>query len=344
MFRWADDEKAWEEAFRASRWFTRGWTLQELIAPRLVDFFSLEGQQLGSKWALETEIHDITGIAKNALRGDTLSNFSIKERRSWAERRNTTIEEDAAYCLIGIFDVPMVPNYGERRDQAFRRLEEEIHRPYKGIEFEQFAVGLNLTSFPEAAQLVAREKELSKMHELLYGHSGRACIVLHGLGGMGKTQLAITYARRHKEKHTAIFWLNANDEDSLKLGFRDIAQQVLRHHRSTSLLASVNLDGDLNRIVNSVNDWLDLPMNTRWLIVCDNYDNPKISGSLDDSAVNLHRFLPRSDHGSIIITTRSSQVSLGHRIRVQKLQNLQDGLEIPSNTSGRRGIGDNPDA
>ena len=213
-----------------------------------------------------------------------------------------------------------------------------------GIEFEQFAVGLNLTSFPGAAQFVAREKELSKIHELLYGHSGRACVVLHGLGGMGKTQLAITYARRHKEKHTAIFWLNANDEDSLKLGFRDIAQQVLRHHRSNSLLTSVNLDGDLDRVVNSVKDWLDLPMNTHWLIIYDNYDNPKMSVSLDDSTVNLHRFLPRSDHGSIIITTRSSQVSLGHRIHVQKLQNLQDSLEILSNTSGRKGIKDNPDA
>ena len=131
----ADDQSAWEEAFRKSRWFTRGWTLQELIAPRLVDFFSSEGERLGSKLSLESKIHEITGIANKALRGDALSNFSIKERRSWAEHRETTIEEDAVYCLIGIFDVSMVPNYGERRDQAFRRLEEEIHRLYKGKVF-----------------------------------------------------------------------------------------------------------------------------------------------------------------------------------------------------------------
>ena len=62
------------------------------------------------------------------------------------------------------------------------------------------------------------------MHKLLQDHSSRSCVILHGLGGMGKTQLAITYARRHKEKYTAIFWLNANDEDSLKLSFRDVAQ------------------------------------------------------------------------------------------------------------------------
>jgi hypothetical protein len=131
----ADDQRAWEEAFRKSRWFTRGWTLQELIAPRLVDFFSLEGKRLGNKLLFESTIHEITGIANKALRGDALSSFSIKERRSWAERRNTTIEEDEAYCLIGIFDVSMVPNYGERRDQAFRRLEEEIHKLYKGKMF-----------------------------------------------------------------------------------------------------------------------------------------------------------------------------------------------------------------
>lgn len=213
-----------------------------------------------------------------------------------------------------------------------------------GVDFEQFAVPLDLASFPEAAQFVAREKELSKMHELLHGHSSRSCVALHGLGGIGKTQLAITYARQHKEKYTAIFWLNANDEETLRLGFRDIAQQVLRHRPSTSVLASVDLDGDLDRVVNSVKDWFDLPMNTHWLMIYDNYDNPKISGGLDDSAVNLHQFLPRSDHGSIIITTRSSQVRLGHRIHVQNLQNLQDGLEILSNTSGRLGIKDDPDA
>jgi hypothetical protein len=128
----ADDQIVWENTFGKSRWFTRGWTLQELIAPRSVDFFSLEGERFGNKLTLEARIHKITGIEKNALRGDVLSNFSIKERRSWAERRNTTVEEDAAYCLIGIFEVSMVPNYGEGKDHAFRRLDDEIHRMYKG--------------------------------------------------------------------------------------------------------------------------------------------------------------------------------------------------------------------
>lgn len=115
----ADSENRWKDAFKTSRWFSRGWTLQELIAPKLVDFFSSEGERLGSKLLLESEIHKITGIVTNALRGDALSNFSIKERRSWAERRTTTIEEDEAYCLIGVFEVSMLPNYGEGKAHAF---------------------------------------------------------------------------------------------------------------------------------------------------------------------------------------------------------------------------------
>ncbi|KAH8586629.1 hypothetical protein B0O99DRAFT_665671 [Bisporella sp. PMI_857] len=313
-----DDQRAWGEAFRKSRWFTRGWTLQELIAPRLVDFFSSEGGRLGSKLSLESKICEITGIANKALR-----------RRSWAEHRNTTIEEDEAYCLIGIFDVSMVPNYGERKDQAFRRLEDEIHRMYKGVDFEQFAVGLNLASFPEATQFVAREKELSKMHELLQDHSSRSCVILHGLGGIGKTQLAITYARRHKEKYTAIFWLNANDEDSLKLSFRDIAQQVLRHHPSNSVLSSVDQDKDLDQVVSVVKVWLDSPQNARWLMIYDNFDNPKTSGNPDNSAVDIRQF---------------SLVRQGIRIHVQKLPDVRESLQIVSNMSGRKGIEKDPDA
>lgn len=207
-----------------------------------------------------------------------------------------------------------------------------------GVDFEQFIVGLNVDSFPEATMFVAREKELSKMHELLQGHSSRSCVVLHGLGGIGKTQLAITYARRQKEKYTAIFWLNANDEDSLKLSFRDIAQQVLRDHPSTSVLSNVGQDKDLDQVVSVVKDWLDFRRNTKWLMIYDNFDNPKTPDNPDVSAVDIRRFLPSSDHGSIIITTRSSQVRQGERIHVRKLPDVRDGLEVISNMSGRKGI------
>ncbi|OAL46248.1 HET-domain-containing protein [Pyrenochaeta sp. DS3sAY3a] len=337
-------EKAWEGAFRTSRWFTRGWTLQELIAPRLVDFFSAEGQRLGAKLSLAAEICEITGIPERALQGDPLSNFSMKERRSWAARRNTTIEEDGAYCLIGICGVAMVLNYGEGKKHAFGRLEKEIHTLYKGIDFEQYAVQFNLSSFPEAAQFVAREEELAKMHKLLHGQSSRAAVILHGLGGMGKTQLAVEYVRQHKEKYTAIFWLNANDKNSLQLSFCGIAQQVLRCHPLAKVLSSVDLAGDLDRVASAVKTWLDLQGNARWLLVYDNYDNPRLSTNSDSSTVDIRQYLPESDHGSIIVTTRSARVTQGRRLHIQKLTGLEDGLKILANMSGREGIEDDPDA
>jgi len=122
----------WESSFRKSRWFTRGWTLQELVAPASVEFFSKEGEQLGNKRSLERYIHEVTGIPVKTLRGSSLSDFSVPERMSWAEKRETTRKEDKAYSLLGIFDVYMPLIYGEGRENAFKRLRDEIDKSSKG--------------------------------------------------------------------------------------------------------------------------------------------------------------------------------------------------------------------
>jgi len=125
-------EFTWESAFRASRWFTRGWTLQELLAPSSVEFFSRESKRLGDKTTLEGQIHDITGIAFLAIRGTPLSQFGVNERLSWIRNRQTKLEEDTAYSLLGIFDVHMPLIYGEGRNNAFKRLQEEIDKRSNG--------------------------------------------------------------------------------------------------------------------------------------------------------------------------------------------------------------------
>ena len=75
-------EHTWESAFRDSKWFTRGWTLQELLAPRAVEFFSQQGKRLGDKKILGRQIREVTGIPISALEGAPLSQFSIEERLS----------------------------------------------------------------------------------------------------------------------------------------------------------------------------------------------------------------------------------------------------------------------
>ncbi|PQE07169.1 hypothetical protein CJF31_00004831 [Rutstroemia sp. NJR-2017a BVV2] len=127
-------EHTWELSFRESRWFTRGWTLQELLAPTSVEFFCRESKRIGSKGSLEQQIHEITGIPKSALQGAYLSQFNDKERFSWIQPRQTTVEEDRAYSLLGIFDVQMPLRYGEGMTNAFKRLEEEIDKLNKCLQ------------------------------------------------------------------------------------------------------------------------------------------------------------------------------------------------------------------
>jgi hypothetical protein len=123
---------AWRKAFRCSRWFSRGWTLQELVAPSSVEFFSKDGKRLGSRVSLEQEIHEITKLPIRVLRGQPLNEFSIEERMSWAAQRTTTITEDKVYCLLGIFGVFLPLIYGEGEIYATRRLREEIEKRQEG--------------------------------------------------------------------------------------------------------------------------------------------------------------------------------------------------------------------
>ena len=121
-------QAVWEPSFRSSRWFTRGWTLQELLAPKSVEFFSAEGRRLGNKESLKQILYEITGISIPAIQGRPLSDFSITERMMWASGRKTTRTEDMAYCLIGIFDISMAVRYGEGERHARSRLLRKVQK------------------------------------------------------------------------------------------------------------------------------------------------------------------------------------------------------------------------
>ena len=213
-----------------------------------------------------------------------------------------------------------------------------------GIQREDFSVAFSLSDVFDIYHFVAREEELAEMHGELNSDGSRHTVVLHGLGGIGKTQLAIAYAKRHKDSYSAIFWLNIKDKDSLKQSFAKVAKQILREHPLASYLSSVDIKGDLDKVIDTVKAWLSLPSNTRWLMIYDNYDNPKLQGSTDPAEVNIHDYLPESYQGSIIITTRSSQVQIGRLIRVKKLENVNDSIEILSYASRREGLIDSKES
>ncbi|KAF2966116.1 hypothetical protein GQX73_g7469 [Xylaria multiplex] len=136
MFRWYSNAKVCyaylvdvteKDGLASSRWFSRGWTLQELIAPKVIRFYSMDWKLLGSKSELRDTLEKITGIEAFVLSTRNFHQVCVAKRMSWAAKRNTTRVEDEAYSLMGIFDVNMPLIYGEGK-KAFLRLQQEILR------------------------------------------------------------------------------------------------------------------------------------------------------------------------------------------------------------------------
>jgi hypothetical protein len=206
-----------------------------------------------------------------------------------------------------------------------------------GIKYENFSIPFSLSAVSDIEYFVAREDELREIHKALSGDGSRHTVVLHGLGGIGKTSLAIAYAKRHKDNYSAIFWLSIKDEDSLKQSFARAARQILREYPLAHGLSTIDMK-NLDDVIDAVKAWLSLPYNTRWLIIYDNYDNPRLASNTDPAAVDITKFLPEVYQGSVLVTTRSSEVEIGHLRHVTKLGDVRDSLKILSNASRREGV------
>jgi hypothetical protein len=154
-----------DSAFAKSEWFTRGWTLQELIASQQLMFYAKDWSVLGTKFDLQTPLSKITGIDVAVLQGRHPGTVSIAQRMSWASGRSTTRDEDMAYCLLGIFDVNMPLLYGEG-EKAFIRLQEEIMRisnDHSLFAWKDTTPGPNLPRGP----LARNPKEFAESHNII---------------------------------------------------------------------------------------------------------------------------------------------------------------------------------
>jgi hypothetical protein len=189
----------WEASFRASAWFTRGWTLQELIAPVSVEFFSYEGHRLGDKASLGQLLHDITGILLAALGNCPLDQFSTSERRRWAHNRMTTEEEDIVYCLLGVLGVSLPTNYREGKESALRRLQAEV---------EAAGNAPSIIPFSQNESFMGRELQLAELEAKLFSNGQTtSTVAIVGPGGTGKSQLALEVAHRTSQnnKNCSVF-------------------------------------------------------------------------------------------------------------------------------------------
>jgi hypothetical protein len=153
-----DDPQEPQSMFRTSSWFTRGWTLQELLAPKELHFYDSKWEPIGTKSELSSIIGEVTRIPRAFLIGWAgLHEASVAQRMSWAANRVTTRTEDIAYCLLGLFGVTMPMIYGEK-EQAFVRLQLEIMKNSDdhsilawGFTSDQYAADGNSLAIPGGA-------------------------------------------------------------------------------------------------------------------------------------------------------------------------------------------------
>ncbi|USP76252.1 kinesin light chain 3 [Curvularia clavata] len=285
----------WEASFRASEWFTRGWTLQELIAPASVEFFSYEEHRLGDKSDLEQVVHEVTRIPLAALRNLPLDQFTRHERMHWADNRKTTEEEDIVYCLLGLVNVTMQANYSEGKDRARRRLQMEV----------EMADSIpSIIPFSRNDQFVGRESQIATLEAKLFADKHTTTMLaIVGPGGTGKSQLALelAYRTRWKNKSCSVFWVDASNKDSFDQSYTSIAQR----------LDIPGWDDEKTDTKQLVKLRLEQESEAHCLLILDNTEDISL-GSSGLSAVrgaDLTTYLPQSKRCSAVFTTTNSSLA-----------------------------------
>ena len=115
---------------------------------------------------------------------------------------------------------------------------------------EDFSIPFSLSGVPEIEQFVGRKKELSKIKDSFQDdESQRKIVRLHGLGGIGKTQLTVTFVKEHRDTYSAIFSLNDKNEDTLKQSFAGIAKRLHDEYSSSALLRTTTKEKNIARVV-----------------------------------------------------------------------------------------------
>lgn len=189
------------------------------------------------------------------------------------------------------------------------------------MEREDFKVSFRLRGAPVVGRFVGRtdlRRQIERL-SLQEGRKRRNIIVLEGLGGIGKTQLAIEFAIRNQHRFTAVFWLDGRNRASLELSLAAVAEQIPIPAVLGADGRLSNAPGSVTSAINLVTRWLETSGNTRWLVLIDDMDNQVFSPgeAQNDRSYDVRQYLPAAAHGTIVLTSRLSRLSqLGHGIHV----------------------------
>jgi hypothetical protein len=205
-----------------------------------------------------------------------------------------------------------------------------------------YRIPFSMEGLPVTDHFVQRNTETARL-EKFFGSDvdadrrRRKVFVVHGLGGMGKTQLCVEYVRRHKEDFTAVFWLDGSSKDALRQSLANAAAKLPKEGPLSAGLPVPDAH-DIDGSIEALQQWLSRDANTGWLLVLDNIDREwqGASGRADPQAYDSKDYFPPADHGNILITTRLGRLQRANAsLRLGEVDN-DVGREMLELRAGRK--------
>ncbi|KAL8695783.1 MAG: hypothetical protein Q9201_007959 [Fulgogasparrea decipioides] len=184
----------------------------------------------------------------------------------------------------------------------------------------------------KALKSLAKEDKLSPKSQ----PDRQRIVSIVGMGGMGKTQLSLAHIRDHADDYSSVFWLNAKDEPNLRQSMANLS--VIVFPQSANPAAPSGDDEKLQ--IDKVRRWLSEAGNDQWLLIFDNYDNPRLPGIDSSTGYDIRTYFPHRARGSILITTRSPRLLFAKQLPLKKLEDVEQSLAILAVRSGRKVDGD----
>ena len=200
---------------------------------------------------------------------------------------------------------------------------------------KSFGVCLGRAPQIAADSFIGRTNELQQLRDWLSPKSQpdrQRIVSIAGMGGMGKTQLSLTHIRDCADDYSSVFWVNAKDETSLRQSILDLSGVVFPESAGP---APQSADDEKLKI-DRVRRWLSEAGHDQWLLIFDNYDDPRLPGMESPRGYDVREYFPYRAHGSILITTRSTQILFAKQLPLKKMGDIEQSLAILAIRSGRK--------